>query len=268
MTDFKSRFGFHATPFTRELRTQDRFALPVFDEALDALHAAVENRLSAALVAPAGTGKTALVRALLARLPETRYRVRYVKVSGLSKRDTCREIAVALGTEPAGSFPMLVRRLQEHAVRAFDTDGVRPVLVMDESQDLRREVLSMLKVLTNFEMDSKLVLSVVLVGQPPLAQLLRHDDMEDVARRIAHYATLRLLSREETARYVAHRCTIAGSKEIPFDDAAKDALYEMGRGNLRATDRLALKSLEVAHHQDAGVVSQVHVVEARRQAWP
>jgi general secretion pathway protein A len=266
--DFRSRFGFHSTPFTRELRVEERFTLPFHDEALAALQGAVENRLSAALVAPAGTGKTALVRALLARLPEARYRVRYVKVSGLSKRDTCREVAVALGVEPAGTYPMLVRRLQERAVHAFDTDGVRPVLVMDESQELRREVHSMLKVLTNFEMDSKLVLSLVLVGQPPLSQMLRRDELEDMARRIACYATLRLLSREETGRYVIHRCTIAGAKQVPFDDTAKDALYEMGRGNLRATDRLALKSLEVAHQQQADVVSPAHVVEARRLAWP
>jgi general secretion pathway protein A len=266
--DFKSRFDFHAMPFTRELRVEDRFTLPFFDGALAALQSAVENRLSAALVAPAGTGKTALVRALLARLPEARYRVRYVKVSGLSKRDTCREIAVALGAEPAGSYPMLVRRLQERFLHGVDTDGVRPVLVLDESHDLRTDVLSMLKVLTNFEMDSRLVLSLVLVGQPPLAQLLRRDDLEDVARRIASYASLRLLSREETARYLAHRCSIAGSKQVPFDDAAKDAIHEMGRGNLRATDRLALTSLEVAHRQDAGVVSPAHVVEARRLAWP
>jgi len=268
MNDMKSRFGFRITPFTRELRVEDRFTLASFDEALDALHGAVEDRQSAALIAPAGTGKTALVRALIARLPEARYRVRYVKTTGLSKRDTCREIAAAVGCEPAGTYPNLVRRLQEHFVERTDTDGLRSVLILDEAHDLRPEVLSMLKVLTNFDVDSRLVLSVLLVGQPPLAQLLRRDTLEDVARRLVHYATLRLLSREETVRYVAHRCTIAGAKKAPFDDAALDALYEMGRGNPRATDCLALKALEVAHAQDADVVSAPHVVEARRVTWP
>jgi len=86
MKDVRRRFGFRATPFTRELRVEDRFTLSAFDEALEALLSAVENRQSAALIAPAGTGKTALVRALIARLPEARYRVRYVKKTGLSKR--------------------------------------------------------------------------------------------------------------------------------------------------------------------------------------
>ena len=268
MKDMTSRFDFRSTPFTRELRVEDRFTLPAFDEALEALHAAVESRQSAALIAPAGTGKTALVRALIARLPEARYRVRYVKTAGLSKRDTCREIAAVIGTEPAGTYPNLLRRLQEHFVENTDTDGIRPVLILDEAHDIRPVVLSMLKILTNFELDSRLVLSVLLVGQPPLAQLLRRDALEDVAKRLSHYATLRLLSREETARYVVHRSTIVGAKQAPFDDRAMDAIYEMGRGNLRATDCLALKALEVAHHQDADIVSAPHVVEARRVTWP
>ena len=81
-------------------------------------------------------------------------------------------------------------------------------------------------------------------------------------------AAFSLLSREETARYLKHRCTVAGRKHVPFDAAAKGALHEMGRGNLRATDRLALTSLEVAHRRDTDVVSPAHVVEARRLAWP
>jgi hypothetical protein len=47
------------------------------------------------------------------KLPETRYRVHYVKVTSLSKRDMAREIALAADVAPAGSYPSLIRRLQE-----------------------------------------------------------------------------------------------------------------------------------------------------------
>src|SRR5260370_176040 len=99
ITDFRSRFGFNTSPFTREFAVEQRFALGFFDENLTALSRAIENRMSAALIAPAGTGKTALLRALAHGLPEARYRVHYVKVTELSKRDMCREIAVACGAE-------------------------------------------------------------------------------------------------------------------------------------------------------------------------
>lgn len=59
------------------------FRLPFLDEALAGLQSAVEARMSAALIAPAGTGKTALLRRLRDALPEARYHVHYVKVTGL-----------------------------------------------------------------------------------------------------------------------------------------------------------------------------------------
>ncbi len=55
MKDYRSRFGFHANPFTRELATQDRFGLEAFDEAIEAVLTTLEARMSCALIAPAGT---------------------------------------------------------------------------------------------------------------------------------------------------------------------------------------------------------------------
>ncbi len=159
--DYRSRFGFQATPFTRELQVKHRFALPFFDEAIDALLRALDARMSCAIIAPAGTGKTSVLR-----------------------------------------------------------------------------------------------------------ELLRRDDLEDVARRLAHCATLRTLSREEVGRYVEHRCTVVGAGEAPFDDASIDALFEIGRGNLRATDQLARKALEVASDQDHDMCEPVHVAQARKLPWP
>jgi type II secretory pathway predicted ATPase ExeA len=97
---------------------------------------------------------------------------------------------------------------------------------------------------------------------------LRRDELEDVARRLAHYATLRTLSREEVGRYVEHRCTVAGATSVPFDQAALDALFEIGRGNLRATDQLARKALELAHEADRDVCEPSHLAQARKCLWP
>lgn len=266
--DLRSAFGLHTTPFTREIRTEDQLALPMHKEALDGLLRALDGRMSAALIAPAGTGKTALLRRLVARLPEARYRVRTVKVTGLSKRDLCREIAVACGVVPAGSYPTLARRLDEHFESTLDSDGVRPVLVLDEAHELRPDVLAMLRLLTNFKMDSRLVLSLVLAGQTPLATLLRRDDQEAIARRLVYYATLRTLSDDETRGYVEHRCTIAGAARSPFEPAAVDALYEMSRGNLRAIDALALEALAVAARAKVTVVCANHIAAARKVLWP
>ena len=266
MTDL-SPMGFRKTPFTRELAVAERFPLGFQTEAVDAMCAAVTDRMSCSLVAPAGTGKTLVMRLLTSALPEVRYRIRYIKVTGLSKRDLCKEISVACGLEPAGIYPALVRRLQDHCLQASGTDGVRVVRLLDEAHDLRPESLAILRLLTNFDMDSKLVLSVVLAGQPPLAAMLERAGAEAVAQRLAHRATLRLLTRDETSAYIEHRCRLAGAQQVPLDTDATEAVFEMSRGNLRAIDRLSLKALQTAAKAGREVAGTADVLAARTQLW-
>lgn len=266
--DLKSAFDFHTTPFTRELSSENLFNLSIYESARDGILRALEKRMSAALIAPAGTGKTTVLRSVIACLPEARHRVHYVKCTSIGKRDMCSEIARVCAVPPAGSFPALHQRLQERFESTLADQGLRPVLVLDEAHDLRPDVLSMLRILTNFHMDSRLVLSVVLAGQPDLGRLLARDDHDAIARRIAHYATLRPLSRDETAKYLEHRCAIAGARTAPFDAGALDALYEIGRGNLRATDNLALEALEAAARAKHQAVSAQHIAAARKVLWP
>ena len=261
--DFRARFGFHAMPFTRELSVKDRYRSQTQEQTLKHLKQVVGDRMSAALIAPAGSGKTTLLRTLLAALPESRYRASYLKVTDLSKRDFCRELSHALGLERAGTYPMLVRRLQEHLEQAFTQEAVRWVVVLDEAQEFRPDVLGILRILTNFEMDSRLVVSLIVSGQPPLDGLLDREALRAVTDRLALRARLSLLSTRELDEYIRHRCTIAGAKKFPFDGDAVTAIFEMARGNLRATDRLALKSLQLAHDAGDDLVNLNHITAAR-----
>lgn len=266
--DMNARFNLRRTPFTREVTVAEMYAHPQRETLLESLLHVVDQRMSAALIAPAGLGKTSLLRALRERLPEARYDVRYVKVTGLSKRDMCREIAATLGLPPVGTYPGLVRAVQGAVERRTSDDGVRTVLILDEAHEMRPDVLGMLRLLTNFNMDSRLILSVLLVGQPSLGQLLRRQELEDLAQRLTWYGTIRPMSRDETHDYITHRCTLAGATPVPFDGRAMEALYEMSKGNPRAIDHLARRSLEMAHRADTNTVGAQHVIAARATLQP
>ena len=266
--DIRSHFGLNLLPFTREIPVDQLWLPNHLQEQLDDLKDVVHERMSAAVIAAAGTGKTALLRALADSLPEARFRVHYVKVTRLSGRDFCREVASAVGCEPAGYYGSLVRKIQERSLALLDQEAVRPVLILDEAHDMRPEVLAILRVLTNFSMDSRLVVSVIIAGQSSLREMLRREDLEAVSRRLAHYASPRQLTREETRQYIQHRLDIAGSDNGIFDDKALEALYEVGKGNLRATDRVALKAMQLACRQSDPVVGQDHVAKARQQVAP
>lgn len=262
--DVRAHFGCRNLPFTREIDISDRFALPDSEQVLADLLRVTENRMSAALIAPSGAGKTLLLRALKDALPEARYRVHYVKVTDLSKRDLCREIATVCGLVPKGNYPTLIRKLQQRFKDLAFDEGLRPVLLLDEAQGMRPDVLATLSILTNFELDSRLVLSVILAGDQRLLQLLQHHDIEPVRRRLAHVATLSLLARDQTRAYLEHRLSLAGVSELIFLDDAKDAVFEISRGNLRAIDHLCLKSLELAARGQRRDVSAATVANARK----
>ena len=266
--DIRAHFGLHLTPFTREFPISKRYKHPQYDEQVKALYQTVVDRMSGAIITSAGRGKTVVVRTLVDILPEARFRTHYIKVTGLSKRDMCREIARVVGCQEAGQYNTLVHRIQSHLMATSQQEGIRPVLIIDEAHELKIQVLSMLRILTNFDMDSRLVVSIILCGQTKLGQMLQRDEMEAVSRRLIHVGTLRNLSREETRHYVKHRQTMSGNRQDLFDDSARDALFEIGGGNLRATDHLALKSLHIAAEEGAKVVDSTHVVKARERLWP
>ena len=263
----EDHFGFKTTPFTRELGIDKRLSLDMLDGEARAIEEVVKRRFSALLMAPAGSGKTVVLRSVAASLPEARYNVTYFKVSRLSGRDLCREIAQAVGARSAGTYPSLVRSVQDRFQQCVSTDGVRPVLIFDDAHTLRPEGFELLKILTNYDMDSRLVVSFVLAGHPSLKEKLYRLELEDIRQRIAHCGELRLLSRDESLTYIKHRLAIAGATTPPFDSEAMEGIYEMSRGNMRAIDNLAFLSLQEATKAQAKVVASQHLHQARAKLW-
>jgi general secretion pathway protein A len=262
--ELRAHFALHTSPFTREIATRDRWAHPAFEQVLSDLRSSVEQRFSAVLIAPPGTGKTLVLRTLCDSLPQGRYRLHQVHVTSLSKRDMYQQISIAFGIQPAGTYAALLRSLQEHYRNCSDQDGLRPTLIIDEAQDMRPDVLATLRILTNFDMDSRLVLSVVLCGDNRLRPILEQPALEPLRQRIAHFAALRPLDRTETAQYIAHRLAIAGADPKLFDEQALDALFEITRGNLRAINHLCRKAMELAAQDGHKAIGPTIIVSARQ----
>ena len=138
------------TPFTRELPIGLRLKLGPFEEAITELTATIEKRMAGSLIAPAGSGKTVILRGIGESLPAARFKVTYIKVTDLSARDMCREIATAIGAKPASLFNTLVKNIQESLAGDYQTNGLKPVLLIDEAQEMRPAAVSILNAFDQF----------------------------------------------------------------------------------------------------------------------
>jgi type II secretory pathway predicted ATPase ExeA len=261
------RFRFKSVPFTREIHVEHRLKVLQIEEQVTALKAVVDQRQSAVLVAPAGCGKTVALRSLRAQLPEARYRTTYIKLADLSARDTCREVAMAIGVPASGQYPSLVRAVEERLRSGYLDQSVRQVVIFDDAHEMRNDALRLVRLLTNFEMDSRLVVSIILAGQMPLKKRLLHDELEDIRQRLGHCGELAPLTREETRAYIEQRSVIAGATNVPFEPLAIEAIHEITRGNMRAIDRLSVAALTQADRAQKAIVDVADVALARAHTW-
>jgi type II secretory pathway predicted ATPase ExeA len=260
-------FRFVSLPFTRELKVDHRFKVDFIEAELKMLQETVEARQSAVLIGPAGSGKSVVLRGLVDSLSESRYRVIYLKLANLGARDMCKQVAIGLGLASTGNFPVLIRSLEERLQSGYNEQGMRQVLIFDDAHEMKTESLRLVRLLTNYDMDSKLVVSIILAGHTSLKKILLSSELEDVRQRLNLYSELRLLSREETKEYVNHRIKLSGTSKSPFAADAYEALFEITQGNMRAIDKMAIASLRESSSAGRSTVSASDVAAARAGQW-
>jgi len=254
---YTSFFGLNEKPFSitpdpRYLYLSERHA-----EALAHLiYGVKESGGFIQLTGEVGTGKTTLVRSLLQQLPEFAD-VAVVLNPQLSRVEflssICEELHVSL-PEQRGSIKALTDALNSYLLTNHSL-GRRTILIVDEAQNLRVEVLEQVRLLTNLETAKQKLLQIILIGQPELRDMLARNDLRQLAQRITGRYHLEPLTREETVAYIDHRLKVAGAVGQIFDEGAKRELYRLSGGVPRMinviADRALLGAYTVEQHQVA-----------------
>jgi general secretion pathway protein A len=164
------------------------------------------------LTGEVGTGKTTLCRCLLEQIDDG-CEVAYILNPKLNAAEmlaaVCGEfrITVAPGNT---SIKVFVDVINAHLLE-IHAQSRRAVLIIDEAQNLDADVLEQLRLLTNLETPARKLLQIILIGQPELQELLQRPQLRQVAQRIVARYHLQSLERRDTAAYVLHRLSAAGS---------------------------------------------------------
>src|SRR3974377_121891 len=184
------------------------------------------------LTGEVGTGKTTIVRSLLAQIPK-HAEIALILHPRMTAPEflltICEELGVGVEGCTPGSLKDLVDVLSDYLLQAHAA-GKRIVLVVDEAQNLSPEVLEQVRLLTNLETNTQKLLQIILIGQPELRELLARNELRQLAQRITGRYHLDPLSREETTAYVRHRLRVAGSTSDRFSQHALNAVFRLSQG--------------------------------------
>ena len=213
-----------------------------------------------------GTGKTTLVRRLLAQMPEG-VEIAFIFNPDVSRLGLLKSILAELGeTAAPGTVERseLAASIYRHLLSAH-ARARRVVLVIDEAQRLAPEVLEEVRLLTNFETDRHKLLNVILVGQPELRDTLARADLRQLAQRVTARYHLGPLGLSETEAYIRHRLTLAGAPGRIFSPGAVRRIQRYTHGIPRLINLVCDRALMAAYAGNLREVSPRLVAAAVRE---
>jgi general secretion pathway protein A len=259
-------FGFKKTPFTDRPDAKQLFTSQAWTQVKARLQFLVDHQGAGLLSGEVGAGKSTAARTFTASLNPNLYKVLYLHWTSGSALDLLRQLALQLDLVPAHYRGDLVHQISDAIVRLNQSKKQHPLLICDEAQLLPHAALEQLPLLLNFDMDSSHFLTLLLIGQPLLRRTLSLQMHEPLRQRIAVQYHLEGLSREELDAYLAHQLKAAGVSQPLFEDAARQAIYQVSKGIPRKVNKLALTALRLAAERKMSTVNEAILLDATSEA--
>ena len=184
-----------------------------------------------AITGAPGTGKTTLIASLIADLNLEQVRVGVVTNVQLADGHLVDMVAEAfsLDIDPQDDVSVM-SRLRQFLVHQCE-EGRRVILIVDEAQGLSPALLEDLRLLSNMQHNTQLLLQLFLVGQEGLMDVMRSPGMEQLHQRLIAAAQLQPLTQEETVEYIEHRLKIVGWQGDPeFSGEVYNLVHKFSAG--------------------------------------
>lgn len=260
-------YGLNDNPFSIAPNPDYLYMSPRHKEALAHLTFGLrESGGFVMLTGEVGTGKTTVSRKLLQQLPDNTQVAMILNptLSALELLATvCDELGVSYDADKASlkyfTDCILAKLADNHQA------GLNTVLMVDEAQHLMPEVLEQLRLLTNLETNREKLLKVVLIGQPELQQLLKRNELRQLAQRITARYHLLPLTAPEVSAYIAHRLSVANGDISIFSKSTLRAVYQITGGIPRVINLLCDRALTLSFTRQYAVVRKSLFIAAAEQ---
>jgi type II secretory pathway predicted ATPase ExeA len=259
---YEAHYGLREKAFRKTPDPRYLYVNQVYEEALEQLLYGVEEMELALLTGEVGSGKTLLSRALLDRLDD-RYEVGIILNPRLSPRQFLATVAAELGiATPRYASHDLLAQIHERLLE-LDEAGRAALLIVDEAHLIPgKPTFEEIRLLTNFQLDDRNLIAVILIGQPELRIRLKRRAYRALTQRIGAQFHLTPLSGEDAAQYMTHRLRVAGAQSTIFTQGAVALLHAASGGIPRVLNHVATQALLEGLARGVQVVDEAVVESA------
>ena len=264
-----SLWGLKWNPFSPELPSEGLLQTAKIDSFAWRLEQLVQEGGFALISGESGTGKSVALRIVAERLATLRDVVVGVLERPQSKSaDFYRELgdlfAVKLSPHNRwGGFKALRERWKAHVA----SSRIKPVLLVDEAQQMNSVVLNELRILSSADFDATSLLTVVLSGDGRLLELLRQEELVPLGTRIRTRLRMEPASREELLELLGHALAKAGNASLMTTELM-ETLVDHCAGNFRLLMTMSAELLAYGMAQEVERLDEKFYLEVFQPVRP
>ena len=259
-------YGLKWNPFEQSIPLEALVITPQIDSFCFRIENLVMDGGFGMITGVPGCGKSVVLRILASRLEKLKeLKVRVISRPQSLPADFYREVGDLFGvtfksSNRWGGHKSLRKEWSDHIRSTL----LRPVLLIDEAQEMLPNVLNELRMLSSDKFDSEIILTVVFCGDQRLPEKFKEESLIPLGSRIRSRLTLESVSKEHLVNLLNESMTRAGNKNL-INQEVVNILAEHSAGNFRAMMMMADNLLSEATHKELPQINETLFFEAYGQ---